>query len=315
MHLRLGFPAILKQAPQDFQVHEIEPQGQELHLSELLGPPEVSFAMEGGWHLHFRLYKEGLDTMDAIARMARCLGRSRRGFRFAGTKDRNAVSVQRVSCSQLEPEALRAAVLHPEWDHRIRFSDLEIRPHEIDLGDLAGNRFNAVLRGVPPEAFEGETSTVARCCQSVSERGFVNYFGPQRFGSQMIRSFHVGSAILERRFDDAVRLILGDASSLGSEVSKVVAAAAEIAAARSRYFARAAANGMGSLMTDAAAEAERMMPSCRMLERGLLRSLASGLSAEEALLRMPRQGLMLYVKSAQSLLFNEVLSFRLLGSV
>jgi hypothetical protein len=49
-------------------------------------------------------------------------------------------------------------------------------------------------------------------------------------------------------------------------------------------------------MTDAAAEAERMMPSCRMLERGLLRSLASGLSAEEALLRMPRQGLMLYVK-------------------
>ncbi|CAE8602068.1 unnamed protein product, partial [Polarella glacialis] len=64
-------------------------------------------------------------------------------------------------------------------------------------------------------------------------------------------------------------------------------------------------------MTDAAAEAERMMPSCRMLERGLLRSLASGLSAEEALLRMPRQGLMLYVKSAQSLLFNEVLSFRL----
>ncbi|CAE8653200.1 unnamed protein product [Polarella glacialis] len=127
----LGFPAILKQALQDFQVHEIEPQGQELHLSELLGPPEVSFAsdapaeptkrMEGGWHLHFRLYKEGLDTMDAIARMARCLGRSRRGFRFAGTKDRNAVSVQRVSCSQLEPEALRAAVLHPEWDHRIRF--------------------------------------------------------------------------------------------------------------------------------------------------------------------------------------------------
>ncbi|CAE8653201.1 unnamed protein product [Polarella glacialis] len=84
----------------------------------------------------------------------------------------------------------------------------------------------------------GETSTVARCCQSVSERGFVNYFGPQRFGSQMIRSFHVGSAILERRFDDAVRLILGDASSLGSEVSKVVAAAAEIAAARSRLEAQ-----------------------------------------------------------------------------
>jgi hypothetical protein len=35
-----------------------------------------------------------------------------------------------------------------------------------------------------------------------------------------------------------VRLILGDASSLGSEVSKVVAAAAEIAAARSRLEAQ-----------------------------------------------------------------------------
>eukprot|EP00913_Durusdinium_trenchii_P031158 g29175.t2 len=55
-------------------------------------------------------------------------------------------------------------------------------------------------------------------------------------------------------------------------------------------------------------EALDLMPRRYHLERGLLLSLAKKLTPEETLQNLPRQLLMLYVKSAQSLLFNEVLS-------
>eukprot|EP00434_Breviolum_minutum_P035520 symbB.v1.2.031446.t1/scaffold3649.1/size52700/2 len=63
-------------------------------------------------------------------------------------------------------------------------------------------------------------------------------------------------------------------------------------------------------VSEAAKEALPLMPKSFNLERGVLKSLAQGLSAEDTLRRLPRQLLMLYVKAAQSRLFNEVLSRR-----
>merc|ERR1711879_132350 len=47
------------------------------------------------------------------------------------------------------------------------------------------------------------------CC-ALEEKGFMNYFGTQRFGSQLIRGYQVGAALLSHDFSRAVRLILGD---------------------------------------------------------------------------------------------------------
>merc|ERR1712242_379972 len=82
-----------------------------------------------------------------------------------------------------------------------------------------GNRFDGVLRDTDLNlcgTTEGKATLDSRF-QRVAKHGFANYFGLQRFGSQRIRSFHVGAAILSKRFDDAVRLLLGDGSSLGQE--------------------------------------------------------------------------------------------------
>ena len=94
-------------------MHEIDPQGLELHLEPTeapLGLPCQPLARPlSPWHLHFRLYKEGMDTLEALARLGRQLRRPPRHFRFAGHKDRAAVTVQRVSCKALEPEVLLKA--------------------------------------------------------------------------------------------------------------------------------------------------------------------------------------------------------------
>ncbi|OLP93059.1 Pseudouridylate synthase 7-like [Symbiodinium microadriaticum] len=307
-----GFPAVLKRSLYDFQVHEVDLQGNELHLTELKLKDSHCCVPDGGrWHLHFRLYKEGLDTLDAVALLARCLGRSRRTLRFAGSKDRCAVTVQQMSCAQLSPAELQRALHHPDCESRVRVSDLAVKPSPVRLGDLLGNRFNVVLRMVPEQALLSPSSAAQEACRSLAESGFLNYFGPQRFGSQVIRSFHVGAAILRHQFDRAVRLILGDVELLGGDAARADAMTwdEELQAAQQSLLRAIRAGGDVVLAAEAAFQRVPPVPGYHV-ERGLLRCLARGLTAEEALFRLPRQVLMLFVKSAQSLIFNKVLSHR-----
>ncbi|CAL1130827.1 unnamed protein product [Cladocopium goreaui] len=189
-----GFTAALKRSLFDFQVHEIDLQGEEIHLGAM-GPPPTSPDVCDKWYLHFRLYKEGMDTLEATSRLCRFLGRPPQNFRFAGHKDRCAVTVQQLSCTSLEPAKLLGVLEHQDWDHRLAFSHLEIKQNYLNLGDLSGNRFNVVMRQVPmKEPGAGGTTAsdlVERRCESLKARGFLNYFGPQRFGSQLIRSDQV----------------------------------------------------------------------------------------------------------------------------
>ncbi|CAK9081202.1 unnamed protein product [Durusdinium trenchii] len=298
-----GFSASLKQSLFDFQVHEIDPDGHELHLLDDEGRPEAP--NEGIWYLHFRLYKEGMDTLEALSRVGKALGRPPRHFRFAGHKDRCAVTVQQVSCSSLRPQELRHAMQQEEWDSRLQLSHLQIKRRPLHLGDLSGNRFQVVLRHVDQEA-----SLVEAHLHKLEEHGFLNYFGTQRFGTQVIRGYHVGSALLSHDFPRAVRLILGDVRALPerSEAPECPELRWDEAAQEAQQRVLVAWHRGPHEVAEAAKEALDLMPRRYHLERGLLLSLAKKLTPEETLQNLPRQLLMLYVKSAQSLLFNEVLS-------
>eukprot|EP00913_Durusdinium_trenchii_P031156 g29174.t1 len=61
-----------------------------------------------------------------------------------------------------------------------------------------------VLRHVDQEA-----SLVEAHLHKLEEHGFLNYFGTQRFGTQVIRGYHVGSALLSHDFPRAVRALPG----------------------------------------------------------------------------------------------------------
>ena len=69
---------------------------------------------------------------------------------------------------------------------------------------LAGNHFTIVLRDVRAEPAALETALAA-----LRARGFVNYFGLQRFGANVDASTHeVGAALLRSDWQQAARLIL-----------------------------------------------------------------------------------------------------------
>lgn len=62
----------------------------------------------------------------------------------------------------------------------------------LQLGNLRGNRFEIVLREVSCEAGLVESS-----CRALAERGFINYYGLQRFGKGGAGNHLIGRALLQ----------------------------------------------------------------------------------------------------------------------
>ena len=105
-----GIGGKLKLAPEDFIVEEITPGGQILevcgfkeHVTGYVPENETEIY---GEYTHFVLKKCNWDTMRAIKEISRRLGISRGRLSFAGTKDKRALTVQRVSVRNVPIENL-----------------------------------------------------------------------------------------------------------------------------------------------------------------------------------------------------------------
>ena len=168
----------------------------------------------GGEYLHFTLYKENKDTMEAISWLAKTLKLGPRAFEFAGTKDRRAVSAQRVSVYRIYINRLIEA---GRTLKNAKIGDYAYRPHALQLGELTGNEFTITLRDC---FFDNSTpagtgtnvdkahSIVSEAIKNLSERGFINYYGLQRFGTFSTGTHDIGVKILQGDFAGAVDAIL-----------------------------------------------------------------------------------------------------------
>ncbi|XP_066952412.1 pseudouridylate synthase 7 homolog [Macrobrachium rosenbergii] len=121
----------------------------------------------------FVMYKENIDTLDAINHLARRTGVKPNMFAYAGTKDRRGKTSQLVSVPRVAPERLCQAANH----RSIHLGNFKFRPTPQKLGQLKGNRFQIVLRHS-----EGDKTTdvIISSVESLKTNGFINYFGSQR---------------------------------------------------------------------------------------------------------------------------------------
>lgn len=166
----------------------------------------------GGEYLHFTLYKENKDTMEAICYLARSLKMKPRSFQFAGTKDRRGVTVQRVSVFRVFADRM-ISVGHTLRNAKI--GNFEYQPSGLQLGQLTGNEFVITLRNcrfgddVDPQDRVGRASQIVGCAiQNLKQNGFLNYYGLQRFGTFSTRTDTVGIKMLQGDFEAAVKAIL-----------------------------------------------------------------------------------------------------------
>ena len=168
----------------------------------------------GGEYLYFTLYKENKDTMEVISYLARQTKIKPQSFQFAGTKDRRGVTVQRVSVYRVYADrmvglnrTLRGA----------KIGGYEYHPRGLELGELKGNEFVITLRDCSfpsvrassPDTRVGLVSTlVEQAVQQLGDRGFINYYGLQRFGTFSTRTDTIGLKMLKGDFEGAVNAIL-----------------------------------------------------------------------------------------------------------
>jgi tRNA pseudouridine13 synthase len=148
---------VLKAKPDDFVVEEIP-----------------AYTPSGaGEHLYLRFEKRGLDTDEAVKRIARALEVDPRDAGTAGKKDRHATTTQWASFGGASEE--RAAAIAIDG---IRVLEVARHGNKLRTGHLRGNRFVVRLRGAPAECVGRAREVLAE----LAARGVPGYFGVQRFG-------------------------------------------------------------------------------------------------------------------------------------
>lgn len=264
----------------------------------------------GGEYVHFNLYKENRDTMEVISFISNMLKTKPKIFGTAGTKDRRAVTVQRVSAFRLKAQQLMRlnSVLFG-----VKLGNFTYETSPLKLGDLKGNEFVITLRdcafsGLAELPFQQQLAEadniVGAAVRSLQSNGFINYFGLQRFGSFLMGTHEVGMRILNGDFKGAVSAIMHYDERLLSEENQ-----------QSGQFPRdeiARAKAIHTFQTTGrTGEALDLLPRRFTAEGELIRHLGrSSTDYMGALDRIPRNLKTLYVHAYQAYVWNMVTSHR-----
>ncbi|XP_029017699.1 pseudouridylate synthase PUS7L isoform X2 [Betta splendens] len=252
----------------------------------------------------FTLCKENLETLEAISYMAAALGVLPSDFTYAGIKDKRAITYQSMVVKKVSPKWLKEKTA--EFKKRgMHLSQIRSVSEPLRLGRLQGNHFDLVVRDLKPHsAADAQLSAadthvrlaalVEEAMENVKSRGFVNYYGPQRFGSgQSVQADRVGLALLKEDMVNALNLFFtpeeGDDPQSHAK----------------RHF----------LHTNNAKESLALMPFSKARERLMLRALnrygTGPDGCAQAWLSLPHSTRIFYPHAYCSRVWNEAVAHRL----
>jgi len=292
-------------------------------------------------YLRFVLYKENKDTMDAIHNLAVATSTKPSIFTYAGTKDRRAITAQWVTAWRVDPKRLIGAMRRFNKRPYLKVGNFSYREEPIRLGQLRANRFDIVIRHLVHNS--GGQQVIEESIESIKERGFVNYFGLQRFGTRTIQTHQIGLAILQSEWAKAIDLILSyrhdeqfpqgtnvddgtpqdkkDGSGSPKTQHPIETELQKSTRQQGKYWSRGAEQHNACIdLWKAKRDSElvfKKFPHFRITNEGLIIKALSKFQNEAspdysaALSSLPRNTRSMYVHSYQSLLWNKLVTFRL----
>ncbi|TRZ26677.1 hypothetical protein HGM15179_000448 [Zosterops borbonicus] len=244
----------------------------------------------------FTLQKENLETLEAIGLLAAELDILPSDFSYTGIKDKKAITSQPMVVKKVTPERLK------EIGNKMEKKGMKIcniRPayQHLRLGQLKGNHFDIVVRDLQHHSHDSSADLkerISEAMESVKTKGFVNYYGPQRFGQgQIVQTDQIGLALLNGKMVKAVKLFFTPEDT-DDPVNNA-----------KRYF----------LQTEDAKGTLVMLPEFKVREKMLLRALNRyGVNHEgctKAWLNIPHSLRIFYVHAYCSKIWNEAASYRL----
>nr|XP_054752354.1 pseudouridylate synthase PUS7L-like [Lytechinus pictus] len=266
----------------------------------------------------FTLQKINTETLSAIQQLARLIGVQTSAFTYAGIKDKKAVTSQEMVVKDITSKRLEDISNQlPQW---LKVGSIHPRTKPMVTAELWGNHFDITLQNVERKAgsskIEGGSegcgrvelkNSIEHCIKCVEEKGFINYFGEQRFGASShdpsqalttISPADVGHAILQGEYKEAVSLILSPDDGPCANPSDPTNVA-------KRCFQQ----------TGSPREALKQMPAMKTRECLLLKALNRHGTDDEgcikALMNIPHNMRQMYIHAFCSLLWNQVASWRM----
>lgn len=182
---------IIKESPSDFTVREI------MDLGGVGG--EGRFA----W---YRVEKRNCSTIEVATQLAKALGASSEDIRFAGLKDKAAVTVQAMSV----PAEIATSREKVEQPGRWVAKRLGYCEHEATSERLLGNRFEIVVRDLT----ETEAASFMQGLGEAAEFGIPNYFDDQRFGAARSGKGFPARELVLGRPEEALRLLVATPATI-----------------------------------------------------------------------------------------------------
>jgi len=255
---------------------------------------EVTNRTEGGdgKYLIAELTKQNWDTHSVVREISNRLRVSRNRIGFAGTKDKFALTTQKISIWDTAETELE----------RVKIGDVSLKivgrsNKAVSLGDLYGNEFAIVIRDIEGRKEEITEKIVAITNEIETAGGIPNFFGVQRFGMNRPITHLVGKHLIQGDIKGAVLSYISDIFPDESEEAK---------------YARSLCKD-GDLK-----ECLKRMPLFLRYERAMLNELIKSSNEEineapflSAFSVLPKNLQKLFVHAYQAYLFNLILSHRM----
>ncbi|GAB6948304.1 tRNA pseudouridine(13) synthase TruD [Vulcanisaeta sp. JCM 16161] len=279
-----GVGGRVKERLEDFIVEEVLIDGQVVPTS-ITGKPLPRIVGRPGPWVWMIIEKRGIDAITLLLILSRRLGVSPRDISFGGLKDAVAVTSQVVSVRGISINDIPS-----DFGRGIKVLNAVSMDRAFITSDIWGNEFTIRVRNIDVSRKDNINCII----NQLMERGLPTYYGYQRFGLKRPNSHVIGKHIVFGEFEDAVNELLAHAYPMEPPRIREV-----------REFI---------VRTGDYSKALELMPRNYRYypERAVLRQLASNpRDFVNALRRLPRELLNLYVESYQSYLFNLALSERI----
>lgn len=142
-----------------------------------------------------------MDTMDVLNQLGSKLYLKTNYFHYAGTKDRRARTTQWICLKKINPRDIHEAC---KWIRGAFVGNFKYVTEPLKLGMLNGNHFKIALRNI-----SANDDVIDAAMTSLRDKGFINYYGLQRFGTiAEVPTHEIGKTLLQGKWNEAIDLIL-----------------------------------------------------------------------------------------------------------